>query len=96
MRGRITALRGRILQLLKQNIAGLDRDGIVHVFYQYYKVSEIEEALHYLEGKGYLQAEEVKLKPYISYKVYRITPRGIDLLDGIETDKGVAVPQEEE
>lgn len=94
MRQRIATLRGKILWLLKQNLSGLDKDGIVHVFYQYYKLQEIEEALHYLEGKGYVQTEEVKLKPHLSYKLYRITPKGIDLLDGIEEDRGIAVPEE--
>lgn len=96
MRNRITALRGKILWLLKRNIHGIDKDGIVHVFYEYYKLSEIEETLHYLEGKGYIQSEEIKLKPYLYYKVYRITPKGIDLLDGIEEDRGIAIPEASE
>ncbi len=89
------ALRGKILHLLRKTIEGLDRDGIVHVFYQYYKLSEIEEALHYLESKGYIQSEEIKLRPRLSYKLYRITAKGIDVLDGSEEEKGIAVPEED-
>jgi len=92
---RQASLRGKILHLLRKTINGLDKDGIVHVFYQYYKLSEIEEALRYLEDKGYIQAEDVKISPRLSYKFYRITARGIDLLDGIVEEKGIAVPEED-
>lgn len=92
---RQASLRGKILHLLRRAINGLDKDGIVHVFYQYYKLSEIEEALRYLEDKGYIQSEDIKISPRLSYKFYRITARGIDLLDGIVEEKGIAIPEED-
>jgi len=92
---RQASLRGKILHLLRRAINGLDKDGIVHVFYQYYKLSEIEEALRYLEDKGYIQSEDIKISPRLSYKFYRISAKGIDVLDGIVEEKGIAIPEED-
>ncbi|MEM1589306.1 MAG: hypothetical protein QW175_02665 [Candidatus Bathyarchaeia archaeon] len=92
---RQASLRGKILHLLRRAINGLDKDGIVHVFYQYYKLSEIEEALRYLEDKGYIQSEDIKISPRLSYKFYRISAKGIDVLDGIVEEKGIVIPEED-
>lgn len=89
-------LRGKILQILRENTSGLDRDGIVYVFYQYYHIKEIDEALHYLKDKGYIEEHHIQLAPYRSYKIYKITAKGIDILDATEQDKGIALPGEAE
>lgn len=89
------ALRGKILKILRENTSGLDRDGLVYVFYQYYHVKEIDEALHYLKDKGYIEEHLVQIAPYKTYKICKITAKGIDILDATEQDKGIALPEED-
>lgn len=95
-------LRGKVLDFLRYLIRSGDKDGeieelgIISVFYQYYKVKSIREALHYLESKGYITSREI-LKPtsnYEKYKLYKITAAGIDVLDGTVQDNGIILGEE--
>lgn len=70
---------------------------IISVFYRTYRAKEIKRQLYYLLDKGYIEAHEVEI-PYMPYerkKLFKITPKGIDLLDGRIHDESVPVPLEE-
>jgi len=87
--------RGEILRLARRfggngvSIAGVDR-----IFQQagmFAALSSLEENIEYLQGKGYLAAE-LATDPLSDVErwIIRITPAGIDLLDGvIPADPGV-------
>ena len=93
------ALRGLLLDFLKRIYPKeIEELAIISVFYQYYHDKEIKQALHYLVDKGYAEKKETQ-HPYIRRKkiaFYRITARGIDLLEGTITDEGVTLPEEGE
>lgn len=92
-------LRGKILDFLRYVLRNSDGEveemAIIHVFYQYHKIKEIREALHYLVSKGYIASREVS-KPtnYLEkIKLYKITATGIDVLDGTLKDLGIIIPE---
>jgi len=92
-------LRGILLDFLKQIYPKeIELIGIYGVFYERYTVDEINKALGYLVDKGYVQ-EKIIPNPYRRYKcikVYKLTARGLDLLEGTIQDPGVFLPVEEE
>lgn len=52
-------------------------------------LTEIKAQLKYLEGKGYIQVQEIR-KGDVKRRINTITPKGVDLLEGnIEPDPGV-------
>jgi len=94
---RLFVLRGEILDYLR--LIGdrtVDELEIIHVFYQEYRDTHIKDALFYLSDKGYIDKKEISLNNhrYKKKTTYRITAKGIDLLDGFINDTGVAIPDE--
>jgi len=89
-------LRGLILDFLKRIYPReIEELEIVSVFYQYYRDVEIRQALHYLADKGYVEIKKVIL-PYDKRRyrtLYKISPTGIDLLEGTIDDPGVIPPE---
>ncbi len=70
---------------------------IISVFYRLYDVKKIERNLYYLHEKGYIDILEVEI-PYLQYKkkkLFKISPKGIDLLEKRIKDESVPIPEEE-
>jgi DNA-binding PadR family transcriptional regulator len=93
------ALRGAILQMMK-NISPTqaEENAIVAAYYQYYKPVEIRRALVYLVDSGYLEKTKDP-HPYLRLEKitrYKITPKGINLLEGDANDVGIVVFDDEE
>ncbi len=92
-----TPLRGAILQFLKDIYPeGAEKRTILSVFYQYHRYEAIGQSLEYLVDKEYVTRKDVP-HPYRggdTISIYRIGPKGIDLLDGIVADPAVLVPRE--
>ncbi len=89
-----TTLRGKILEFLK-NIypEGADERTVIGIFYDYHKVTDIEQSLAYLADKCLASVKDLP-HPYKSgerVKIYRISPTGIDLMEGTITDAGVNI-----
>lgn len=90
-------LRGNILDFLKYTYPDkVDERSIVGSLYVYNDYDDIIGALAYLVDKGYIERTEVP-HPYKSVekiRMYKISPAGIDLLDGTTTDPAVTVISE--
>jgi len=93
------ALRGQILDFLKRIYPReIEELEIVAVFYQYHRDTEIRQALAYLVDKGYVEVKKVVM-PYDKRRyrtLYKVSPKGIDLLEGTIEDPAILLPQEEE
>lgn len=87
-------LRGKILEFLRDLYPeGADERTIEGIFYEYHRYDDIIESLAYLADKGYADRKEVP-HPYKSaerIRLYKITPAGIDLMDGTTTDPAVTI-----
>jgi DNA-binding PadR family transcriptional regulator len=92
------SLRGLILDFLKRIYPReIEELEIIAVFYQYYRDTEIRQALAYLVDKGYVEAKKMAI-PYDKRRyrtLYKITPKGIDLLEGEIIDDTVLPPTED-
>lgn len=91
-------LRGKILKLLSEQYPeGLERITLISIYYQCDKVDDIDKSLAYLCDKGYVQKKEHP-HPYKENKkitFYKITPAGIDLIEGTsEAEPGIIIPAE--
>ena len=91
-------LRGKILKLLSEQYPeGLERITLIRIYYQCDKVDDIDKSLAYLCDKGYVQKKEHP-HPYKENKkitFYKITPEGIDLIEGTtEAEPGIIIPAE--
>lgn len=89
--------RGTILRIVRRwGVTGVSWEGIEAIFRQAGQlgaIDRLEENVQYLADKGYL-AKELKRDDFSGVERWLvwITPRGIDLLDGlIEADPGVVV-----
>ncbi|MDE5899330.1 MAG: hypothetical protein K2H09_08735 [Treponemataceae bacterium] len=96
MKGNI--LRGKVLRLLGDLYpAGIEETGMVGIYYQYDKVDDIICAAAYLCDKGLVRKTQTP-HPYKKQQditCYKITARGIDLLEGtIPAEAGISVPRE--
>lgn len=91
-------LRGAVLTFLRDIYPeGAERRTIISVLYQYHDYEPIKQALEYLVDKEYVSRKDVP-HPYRAgdnISIYRITARGIDLLDGLISDPAVLIPREE-
>ena len=66
---------------------------IYQTYFQYYKTEDIDKILEYLVEKGYVEEETVQ-PPNTMFETvrrFKITPAGIDLLDGTIEDPGVLI-----
>jgi DNA-binding PadR family transcriptional regulator len=90
------SLRGLILDFLKRIYPReIEELEVIAVFYQYHRDTEIRQALAYLVDKGYVEAKKVAV-PYDKRRyrmLYKITPKGIDLLEGEIIDDTVLPPE---
>jgi hypothetical protein len=90
-------LRGQLLDFLKRIYPrNIEELGIISVFYEYYRDKDIRQSLQYLVDKGYVEKEERK-HPYrrrekVSF--YKISAKGIDLIEGTIDDAGVILEDE--
>jgi len=87
-------IRGKILEFLRDLYPnGADERTIVGVFYAYHDYDDIIDAVSYLADKGYAKLSEVPhpYKKVEKIRLYKIDPRGIDLLDGTISDPAVTV-----
>jgi DNA-binding PadR family transcriptional regulator len=91
------SLRGLILDFLKRIYPReIEELEVIAVFYQYHRDTEIRQALAYLVDKGYVEAKKVAI-PYDKRRyrmLYKITPKGIDLLEGEIIDDTVLPPED--
>ncbi len=91
-------LRGYILDFLKRIYPRkVEELNIIATFYQYWTDSQIKRTLAYLTEKGYVEIEE-KPHPVLKrkhLKFYKLTARGIDLLEGTITDSGIILPEDD-
>jgi len=88
-------LRGQILDFLKRIYPReIEELEILSVFYQYYKDVEIKQSLAYLVDKGYVEARKVSIYNKKQHTLYKLSPKGIDLLDGTIEDPAIIVPKD--
>lgn len=91
-------LRGKILEFLHHIYpTGADSATLNSVLYQYHRVDDIEESAEYLAEKGYVSKTEGPHPYKLREKVvlYKIAPKGIDLLEGnLDSDPGITIPVE--
>jgi DNA-binding PadR family transcriptional regulator len=91
-------LRGYILDFLKRVYPRkVEELNIIATFYQYWTDSQIKRTLAYLTEKGYVEIEE-KPHPVLKrkrLKFYKLTARGIDLLEGTISDDGIILPEDD-
>lgn len=91
---RDNAVRGKLLEFFKFVYPeGVDDRSVLSVFYQYHRDNVLDQALEYLNDKGYISRKDVP-HPYRKgelIKLYKIAPAGIDLLDGLSQDAGVSI-----
>jgi hypothetical protein len=89
-------LRGTLLEWLNKLYPdGADLRLLVGTLYQYHKPDDIKVSLEYLADKGYISKKELP-HPYKAGElivIYKITPAGIDLMDGTTSDPGIAMPR---
>lgn len=90
-------LRGKILKLFFEFYPdGVERITLLGIYYQYEKIEDIDKSLEYLAEKGYVSKKENPHPYKINKKTvfYKITPAGIDLIEGTKNDSGVLIPVE--
>ncbi len=96
MKGKILAsLRGEILDFLRfTEMKYVEELVIIEVFYQYWRDTQIRESLEYLVDRGYVEKKVIEdpLKRFSKKNLYKITSKGIDVLDMIVKDEGIIVP----
>lgn len=86
-------LRGEILAFLHDIYPyDIGLTSIYQSYFQYYETNLIDQALQYLEDKGYIRKHQIKGTRYFDMvNKYSITPNGIDLLEGAIDDKGIII-----
>ena len=91
-------LRGSLLQMFKNiSPSAVEESAVIAAYYQYYKPVEIRRALQYLVDSGYLEKTKDPHPFHRFEKIsrYRITPKGINLLEGDTVDIGIAIIEED-
>ncbi|MBI3584211.1 MAG: hypothetical protein HY096_09740 [Nitrospinae bacterium] len=94
----LKSLRGMILEFLNKIYPNMVVEfDIIGVFYRDYRDKYILKALSYLTDKGYVEAikRSHPVRRYEEQVFYKITPKGIDLLDGTENDNGILLEDKE-
>jgi len=88
-------LRGKIMDILRKIYPdGVDYKTMVSILFQYHKTDEISSSLEYLVDKEYVLKKEHPhaFLPHETIKWYKLTPKGIDLLEGnVDTDPGILI-----
>jgi DNA-binding PadR family transcriptional regulator len=91
-------LRGLILDFLNRIYPrDIEKLGVIEAFYKEFKPKDIEKALEYLKDKGYVEEREMEhpVRRFEMIRLYKITPRGIDLIEGTLCDNGIAFWEDE-
>ena len=84
--------RGELLVFLYDiHPLSISLTSIYQTYFQYYRTEDIDKILEYLVEKDYVEEETVQPPNtmFETVKRYKITPSGIDLLDGTTADAGV-------
>ena len=84
--------RGEILTFLYDiHPLSISLTSIYQTYFQYYRTEDIDRILEYLVEKNYVEEETVQPPNtmFETVKRYKISPAGIDLLDGTIIDAGV-------
>ena len=84
--------RGEILSFLYGiHPLAISQVSIYQTYFQYYRTEDIDRILEYLVEKNYVEEETVQPPNtmFETVKRYKISPAGIDLLDGTIADAGV-------
>lgn len=88
-------LRGKLLFLLRTVYPdGIDQKTLKSILFQYHKVDEILSSLEYLVDAEYVLMKERPHPAFAQEKIkwYKLTPKGLNLLDGnIDDDPGILV-----
>ena len=88
-------LRGKLLDLLQKVYPdGIDLKTIISILFPYHKVDSINSSLEYLTDKKYILMKEIPdpIVKHEKFKWYKLTPHGIDLLEGnIDPDPGILI-----
>lgn len=93
-------LRGKLLRLLLDMYPdSMEQGSIIGIYYQYHSVDSIRKSLQYLLDKGLIIVHAVP-HPYregLEVVYYKISPAGVDLLEGNTTarDAGIVLPVED-
>jgi len=88
------ALRGKLLSFLRYIHPDKAEEGaIIGPYYAYHEPESILRELEYLVDKGYIIREERPhpFKERKKVRLYKISPDGIDLQDGIKEDPAVTI-----
>lgn len=89
------SLRGKLLSFACYVYpASIDELSILGVFHEYHRHEEILKGIEYLVDGGYLDRDEVPhpYRPAEKVRMYKATPRGIDVQDGAEdAPQGIAL-----
>lgn len=93
-----TILRGKILKLLSDMYPdGIEHTSLVGIYHSYEKVDDITRSVEYLVDKKLVDKKETphpyRENTFVTY--YKITPAGIDLIEGTSSpDSGIIIPLE--
>lgn len=91
-------LRGKILKLLSDMYPdGIEQTSLIGIYHSYEKIDDITRSVEYLVDKKLVDKKE-NPHPYkenMSVIYYKITPAGIDLIEGnTAPDSGIIIPME--
>ena len=91
-------LRGKILRLLSDMYPdGIEKTSLNGIYHAYETIEDIERSVEYLCDKGYCNKTQSPhpYKSNMTITYYKITPSGLDLIDGnIAPDSGIVIPLE--
>lgn len=76
---------------------GIERTSLIGIYHAYETVDDIDKSAAYLIDKGYCSKTETPhpYKANMNVTCYKITPKGIDLIDGnCGPDQGILIPLE--
>jgi len=87
-------IRGKLLAFLRYvHPETADEQAIISTYYQYHEPDSLKRELEYLVDKGYVARSE-KPHPFRErekIRLYKISPKGIELQDGIIDDAAITV-----
>lgn len=91
-------LRGKILRLLSDMYPdGIEKTSLNGIYHAYENIDDIERSVEYLCDKGYCSKTESPhpYKANMTITYYKITPSGLDLIEGnVAADSGIVIPLE--
>ena len=91
------SLRGIILKFLGEVYPHMALEiDLLDMFHEDWTVKTIQQALQYLVDKGYVERIDKPLR-FLQFEkkiFYKLTPKGVDLLEGVVEDPGVLVERQ--